>query len=121
LLGEQATSAGERAAGELLKRARVIRRQREQAQTAVQEAGRIEELEAFAPQAESAWNQARQLAEQGSASAYDEALELLVKLHDLAIYQGTEEAFARRMQTLRRQYEGRHAALHRRLDEAGLP
>ena len=121
LLGEQANTAGDRTVGELLKRARVVRRQQEREQAEAAEARRLQELEALAPQADEAWTRAQALVAEGTASGYDEGLKLLVKLHDLAIHQGTEAAFARKVHALREAYAGRYAALHRRLDEAGLP
>jgi len=120
-LGEQAQVAGQRTVGELLKRARVLRRQREREQAAAAEARRLRELEAFAPQAEEAWARAQELVDEGTAAGYGEGVAILVKLHDLAIYQGTEAAFAEKIKGLRQKYEARYAALHRRLDEAGLP
>jgi hypothetical protein len=72
--------------GELLALAEVEEeRARKQAATEA-EKRRIRELEALAPKAEETWTFAEQLVEQGNGRAYDEAVQLLVNLHDLAIH-----------------------------------
>jgi uncharacterized Zn finger protein len=74
----------------------------------------------LAPKAAETWTFAEQLIQQGSGRAYDEALQLLVKLHDLAIHQGTETAYEERLGRIREAYPRRRAMLER-LDKAGLP
>ncbi len=83
------------------------------------EAKRIRELEALAPQAEEKWLFAEQLIEQKKARAYQEAVELLVKLKELAEYQGTTLAFKGWLAAIRGKYT-RRSALMRRLNQAGL-
>jgi hypothetical protein len=53
------------------------------------------------------------------AKPYAEAVRLLVKLRDLAEYQGEEAAFQQRLGRIYEQYS-RRSALLRRLGEAGL-
>ncbi|MDT8306247.1 MAG: hypothetical protein RRC07_09940 [Anaerolineae bacterium] len=108
-----------RTVGELVTLAEAEKDQLRQQAAAKAEARRIRELEALAPKAEETWTFARQLLEQGY-SHYDEVVELLVKLHDLAIHQGTEEAFETRLREIRATYPRRKGLLVR-LDEAGLP
>ena len=90
-------------------------------QQAEAEAGarRIRELEALASKAGDTWTFTRQFLEQGY-SHYDEVVELLSKLHHLAIYQDTEEEFEARVQELRTTYSTRKTLLQR-MDKAGLP
>jgi hypothetical protein len=102
----------------LLALAEVEQEQLRQQEEAEAEARRIRELEALAPKAEDTWTFARQLLEQGYGH-YDEVVELLIKLHDLAIHQGTEEKFEARMQQIRTTYSGRKALLQR-INKAGL-
>jgi hypothetical protein len=111
---------GQRTAGELLALAEVeAERMREQA-AAEAEARRIGELEVLAPKAEAMWTFAGQLIEQGTGRSYDEALQLLVKLHHLAIHQGQEADYKARLQRIRVTYSRRKGMLER-LDKAGLP
>ena len=111
---------GRRTAAELLALAKVEAERVSQRRAAEAEAQRIRELEALAPKAEDTWTFAEQLIEQGSGRSYDEAVQLLVKLHELAIHQGKEAAFAARLRRIRTTYP-RRQALMRRLDKAGLP
>jgi hypothetical protein len=108
-----------RTVGELLALARAERDRIHQQAAAEAEARRICELETLAPKSEETWIFAKQLLEQGY-SHYDEVVELLVKLHELAIHQGTEEAFAARLREIRATYPRRKGLLER-LDKAGLP
>ncbi|MCP4360755.1 MAG: hypothetical protein GY796_22330, partial [Chloroflexi bacterium] len=80
---------------------------------------RKRQMEALAPKAEETWTAVDQLIQEGQAKPYDKAVQLLTKLHDLAIYQGTEPAYAARLHRLRSTYS-RRSALLRRLDRAGL-
>jgi hypothetical protein len=122
LSGEETKAAarGKRTVGELLALAEA-EDERERKQLAAEaEARRIRELEMLAPKAAETWTFAEQLIQQGSGRAYDEALQLLVKLHDLAIHQGTETAYEERLGRIRETYSRRRAMLER-LDKAGLP
>ena len=56
---------------------------------------------------------------QTTGSAYKQAVALLVQLHDLAVYQGQEAEFERRLSQIYVKH-GRRAALLRRLRKAGL-
>ena len=121
LLGsEQVATSGQRTAGELLAAAEEERQRVKRQRAAQAEARRIAELEALAPKAEEAWISVTQLIEQGKAGPYQEAVALLVKLHNLAIHQGSEPEYEARLRRLREKYPNRQALL-RRLDRAGLP
>lgn len=76
-------------------------------------------LEALAGQQEAKWTEALQLIEKGQAKAYDEAVDILRDLRDLAEYQQRSATFQTRIETLHEQYS-RRTALLRRLSRAGL-
>lgn len=116
----QQPERGQRTVSELWQAAEVEQERSLKRQLAEAEAQRIRELEALAPKAKDAWIFAEQLMERSNARAYDEAVQLLVKLHDLAIHLGTETAYEERIGPIRQRYE-RRLSLLRRLDEAGLP
>jgi hypothetical protein len=121
LLGsEQEAASGQRTAGQLLAAAEDERKRVKRQRAAREEARRIKELEALAPKVEETWDSVTQLVEQGRAAPYEEAVDLLVKLHQLAVRQGTESEFQMRLSRLRDKYPTRQALL-RRLDKAGLP
>lgn len=115
-----AVTPGRRTAAELQALAEAEAKRLKQQQAAAAEAQRIRELEAFAPKAEASWTFAEQLIKQATSRSYDEAVQLLVKLHQLAIHRGTEATFASRMEKIRATY-ARRAALIRRFDQANLP
>ena len=108
-----------RTVGQLLREARE-RRVRERKRKAEEaEAKRIMELEALAGREGEAWAEVVSLIEQMQAKPYDEAVRLLVKLRDLAVYQGAQAAFQQRLNGIYERYS-RRSALLRRLSEAGL-
>jgi hypothetical protein len=111
---------GQRTAGELLALAEVQAKRMRQQVAAEAEARRIRELEALAPKAEEMWTFAEQLIQQGTGRSYEEAVQLLVKLHDLAIHQGEEAACEARLHRLRTIYSRRKGVMER-LEKAGLP
>jgi hypothetical protein len=83
------------------------------------EAKRIRGLEALAARESETWAEVFDLIERMQGKAYDEAVELLGKLRDLAEYQGEEGAFQQRLNGIYEQYS-RRSGLLRRLGEAGL-
>jgi hypothetical protein len=122
LSGQESKSAkiGRRTVGELLALAEVEAEQVRKQFAAEAETRRIRELEALAPKVKETWTFAEQLIQQGNGRAYDEALQLLVKLHNLAVHQGAEAAYKERLGRIRVAYP-RRLALLERLDKAGLP
>jgi hypothetical protein len=108
-----------RTVGQLWREAeeRGAREERRRAEEA--EARRIEELEALARREAQAWAEVDALIQQSNAQAYDGAVQLLVKLRDLAEYQGHGTIYQQRLNTIYGQYN-RRSALLRRLRNAGL-
>ncbi len=80
-------AAPRRTWAELRETAERLRQAEERRQKAEAEARRIKDLQDFAPRAAQAWRDVQALIEQKQARAYDEAVALLVKLRDLAVFQ----------------------------------
>jgi len=109
-----------RTVAELRQLAEVAQKKEAIRQKAAAAAARKKRLEALAPKAEGMWTFVQQLIEQGNGRSYDEATGLLVQLHDLAVFQGTENVFTSRIRQIRETYS-RRSALLKRLNKAGLP
>ena len=88
-------------------------------QQAEAEARRIRDLQDFAPRAPQAWRDAQVLIEEKKARPYDEAVALLVKLRDLAVFQNRLAEFEACLSSLQAHYAGR-PAFQERLRKAGL-
>jgi hypothetical protein len=112
-------AAARRTVGELFAEAEAQRERRVQEQKARAEAKRVAELEALAEREEKAWREVDALIQQSQAKPYDQAVELLKKLRDLAGYQRSEPVFEGHMRQLCDLY-GRRPALMRRLRQAKL-
>ena len=109
----------QRTVGQLLREAEE-RRERERRRRAEEaQARRVQELEALAKREAQTWEEVDALIQQTQAKAYDEAVRLLLKLRDLARYQGQEATFQQRLNNIYEQY-CRRSALLRRLHEASL-
>jgi hypothetical protein len=80
---------------------------------------RIKELEALAQREPQTWRNIEVLIERRTGSAYAEAVELLVKLRDLAVYQGRMAEFQQKIGPIRARCKP-SSALLRRMKEAGL-
>ena len=102
-----------RTAGQLLGEAREKRERERRRLAAEARAKRIRELEALAEREAETWAKVESLIEQKKAKPYDEAVQLLIKLRDLAKHQGTEEAFQRRVSGIYERYRTRPALLER--------
>jgi len=107
------TWAGLRETAEWLRQAEA-RRQQAEAETR-----RIKDLQDFAPRAAQAWRDIQALIEEKKARPYDDAVALLVKLRDLAVFQDRLAEFEARLSSLQTQYAGR-PAFQERLRKAGL-
>lgn len=83
------------------------------------EARRIQELQALAAREDEAWREVVMLIEKKTGPTYDKAVDLLLRLRDLADYQGRMVEFHARVTDLQRRYAGR-SALQRRLWRSGL-
>jgi hypothetical protein len=115
----EARLAPRRSVGQLRQEAKDWRQRERRRRAEEAEARRIRELEALARQEVEVWAELESLIEQMRANAYDEAVRLLVRLRDLAEYQGEESAFQQRLNRIYEEYS-RRSGLLRRLREAGL-
>ncbi|RME81118.1 MAG: hypothetical protein D6775_14440 [Caldilineae bacterium] len=105
--------------GELKARADQIRQEAERRAREEAEAKRIRELQALAAREAQAWEEVVALIEEKQGSSYDKAVELLLKLRDLADHRDSMTGFQERVTDLQQRY-ARRPALQRRLREAGL-
>ena len=112
-------AAARRSVGELFAEVEARRERRRQEQKARAEANRLTELEALAEREDEAWREVNALIQQSQAKPYDQAVELLKKLRDLASHQRREMVFEGHMRQLCDLYSRRHA-LMRRLRQARL-
>ena len=80
---------------------------------------RIKKLKNLAIQEEQTWQRVERLIQQSQAKPYDQAVELLVNLKELAEYQGTQSIFRRRINQLIGTYK-RRSALMRRFEKVNL-
>jgi hypothetical protein len=112
-------AAPRRTVGELFAAAEARHEQRHQEQKAQAEAKRIAELEALAQREDDVWREVDALIQQSQAKPYDQAVQLLKKLRDLAEQQGKEAVFEGHLRQICDLYS-RRSALMRRLREAGL-
>jgi len=108
-----------RTTGELLRLAEERRARERQRRAEEAEAQRIRDLEALALRQAETWVEVNALIERMEGKAYDEAVTLLVSLHDLAKYRGEVPAFQARLNRIYGEYS-RRSGLLRRLREAGL-
>ena len=104
---------------ELRETAERLRQAEDRRQKAEAEARRIKDLQDFAPRATQAWRDVQALIEEKKARPYDEAVALLVKLRDLAVFQDRLPEFQARMAALQAQYASR-PAFQERLRKARL-
>ena len=115
----QPDTAQRRTVSKLFTDAETLRERKRKEQVAQAEARRIRELEALAKREAQTWEEVEALIQQSKTKAYKEAAQLLVKLRELAIYQGQETVFQQRLNRIYEQYS-RRSALLRRLRDAGL-
>lgn len=112
-------SATRRTWGELRATANRLRREAKRRAAEAAEAQRIAELQAFAPHEAEAWREVQALIEEKKPTSYDKAVALLVRLRDLADYQGRRADFETRIADLQARYANR-PALRDRLQRARL-
>ena len=113
------TAAARRTWGKLRETAERLRQAEERRQQAAAEAKRIRDLQDFAPRVPQAWRDVQALIEEKKARPYDEAVALLVKLRDLAVFQNRLAEFQAKMTDLQAQYASR-PAFQERLRKAKL-
>ncbi len=104
---------------QLFKTAEEEEKETKQKQQQEAEAKKIEELKQFANQEAEAWLEIERLLVVAQAKPYEEAVKLLVKLKDLAIYQNKQAEFQRRLSYIYDKYS-RRVGLLKRLKNAGL-
>jgi hypothetical protein len=112
-------AAPRRTVGELFAAAEAQRERRRQEQKARAEARRIAEFKALAGREDETWHEVDALIQKSQAKPYDQAVQLLIKLRDLARYQDCDIVFEGHMRQLCDLYS-RRSALMRRLRQADL-
>jgi len=115
----QPDTAQRRTVSEIFAAAETLRGRKRKERAAQAEAKRIAGLEALAQRGGDAWQEVDDLIQKSQAKPYDEAVRLLVKLEELAVYQGQETAFQVRMAQISDRYK-RRPSLMRRFRETGL-
>jgi hypothetical protein len=108
-----------RSVGALFAAVEDLRDRRRRLREAAAEAQRVVALNALAEREDETWCEVDALIQRTQSKAYEEAVELLRQLQDLAEYQGRQAAFEERMGQIRDPYS-RRPALMRRLRNAGL-
>jgi hypothetical protein len=80
---------------------------------------RIQELDALARREGEAWQEKDQLVQKPSAKTYDQAVQLLSQLREVAARQKQEDIFQRRLNGIYKRYKTRHSLIEK-LRAAGL-
>ncbi|MGK7875396.1 MAG: hypothetical protein AB4426_19475 [Xenococcaceae cyanobacterium] len=115
----QPESQRRRTIKQLLSESEKERKQEKIRQQQEAEAQHIKELEALAKREAFTWKDVDALIQRGQAKPYDEAVQLLLKLRDLAAYQNQKPAFQERLNQIHEQYS-RRSAFIKRLRKVGL-
>jgi hypothetical protein len=105
--------------GELFAAAEAQRERRRQEQKARAEARRIAEFKALAGREDETWCEVDALIQKSQAKPYDQAVQLLKRLRNLARYQDRDMVFEGHMRQICDLYS-RRSALMRRLRQANL-
>lgn len=108
-----------RTVGQLRQEAKEQRERERRRRAKETEEKRIQKLEALAKREAEAWAEVGSLIGQMQAKPYDDAVQLLVELRELAAYGGDEVVFQQRLSHIYGRYS-RRPALLRRLHDAGL-
>jgi hypothetical protein len=111
----QAQASEPRPINDLLKRADEVETAEAKRLAEAARQRRIAEMKDLAAKEEQTWQQVDQMLDKGpkSASVYDQATVLLEKLHDLAEYRETPNAFRNRVQLLVGKYGSRPSLMDR--------
>jgi hypothetical protein len=117
--GASGVETPQRTVGTLLAEADRRRKEQRRRRAEAAERKRLQELDALAQREAETWQEVDDLIEQRTGNAYDEAVQRLVRLRELAIHRDQEAAYARRIDQIREQYS-RRSGLLRRMREAGL-
>ena len=110
---------GERTIRQLLESAEQEQKQSERRKEQATEALRVRELETFAQRETAAWEDVDALIQRATSKSYDEVVQLLLKLRDLADYQNQQANFLTRIKQLHDQYSSR-SGLKKRLLQVNL-
>ena len=105
----------------LLREAEARRESERRRRAAEAEARRIRDLEALAKRESEVWAEVESLIERMQAKPYDDAVSRLVRLRELAKYQGEEDAFQWRIEQIYEQYSRRTGLLRRMRDAELIP
>ena len=108
-----------RSVGDLLSEVKRRQEKERRRRAKAAERKRLQDLEALAKRKAETWQEIGALIQQTKGSAYDEAVRLLLNLRELAIHNGEEMTFERRVSQICEQYS-RRTALLRRLRNVGL-
>ena len=108
-----------RTVGWLLREAEARRERERQRRAAEAEAQRIRDLEALAEREADVWMEVESLIERMQPKPYDDAVSRMVRLRELAEYEGEETAFQQRIDQIYRHYN-RRPSLQGRMRDAGL-
>ncbi len=115
----ETASSPRRTVGWLLREAAARRERERQRRAAEAEARRIRDLEALAGRETEIWTEVESLIERMQPRPYDDAVSRMVRLRELAEYQGEQEAFQQRIDQICGRYNRRPSLLGRMCD-AGL-
>jgi hypothetical protein len=107
----QAPRQGTRTALELLQRAEELRREERRRQEEARERKRRQRLDDLAAHEGEAWREVERLIEQKQSKAYQQAVDRLKELRELAQDRGTLPEFEARLAAVRAQYGGRPALM----------
>ncbi len=108
-----------RTAGQILEEVERLEKQEQERQAQEAKRKRICDLQALAQRETEPWQQVEVLVQSYQAKLYDEATRLLVRLHELAVFQGTQAAFDEHLGGLCIRYKSRSSFIER-LRKAGL-
>ena len=108
-----------RAVAQLFAEAQELRGRARTRQAEEAERKRLRDLQVLAQNEDRSWEEVEALIKRSQAQPYEQAVELLAKLQELAAFQGSQAAFSERIGQLRTRYKGR-PSLMERLRKAGL-
>ena len=115
----QFVPTGHRTVRELFKDAEREREKAEKERAREAERKRLAELEALAQRENEAWQEVDLLIQKFNAKGYEQAVQLVSKLRDVAVYRRKENIFQARLNGIYERYPTRHSLLEK-LRAAGL-
>lgn len=107
------TIPGQRRLSDLEKMVETVATQRQQQEQEAAQKKRIQQLKALAPREMELWEQVSKLIARKQTQTYDEAVDLLRDLRDLAEYQGRSPQFVQRFEQLKAANQKRSALIER--------